>query len=163
MSAWEAAGKSDEWYTPAYIFDALLCVFDLDVAAPYGGGPHVPCMAHFHSFGLERDWSGFVWMNPPYGGRNSLTPWLDKFIAHGNGIALVPDRTSAPWFQKAAPQMHEILFVREKIKFIRPDGSIGKQPGTGSALMAIGEKGVSALSNAAHLGFRALVSEPSDV
>lgn len=33
----EAAGKSDEWYTPKYIFDALNTWFDLDVAAPEGG------------------------------------------------------------------------------------------------------------------------------
>jgi len=33
MSHWEAAGKSSEWYTPKYIFDALGCTFDLDVAA----------------------------------------------------------------------------------------------------------------------------------
>ena len=34
MGVWESPGKSDEWYTPAYIFDALGAVFDLDVAAP---------------------------------------------------------------------------------------------------------------------------------
>lgn len=30
----EALGKSYEWYTPKYIFDALSLVFDLDVASP---------------------------------------------------------------------------------------------------------------------------------
>jgi hypothetical protein len=38
MAAYEAAGESDEWYTPKYIFDALGLRFDLDVAAPVGGG-----------------------------------------------------------------------------------------------------------------------------
>ena len=32
MSHWEATGKSDEWYTPKYIFDALGAEFDLDPA-----------------------------------------------------------------------------------------------------------------------------------
>jgi hypothetical protein len=33
MSHWETEGASDEWFTPAYIFEALGCVFDVDVAA----------------------------------------------------------------------------------------------------------------------------------
>jgi hypothetical protein len=33
MSAWEAAGQSDEWFTPKYIFDAMGVEFDTDVAS----------------------------------------------------------------------------------------------------------------------------------
>jgi hypothetical protein len=152
LSAWEALGKSDEWYTPKYIFDALGVHFDLDVAAPTRR-THVPALRFITSESLDLDWSGFVWMNPPYGGRNSLGPWLEKFVNHGNGICLVPDRTSAPWFQKHAPSMDAVLFVKEKIKFERPDGSVGKQPGTGSALMAKGPRGVKALRRASSLGW----------
>jgi hypothetical protein len=52
--------------------------------------------ASFTAGGLDVTWGGFVWLNPPYGKRNGLTPWLDRFVAHGDGIALVPDRSSAP-------------------------------------------------------------------
>jgi hypothetical protein len=148
MSMWEAIGQSDEWYTPAYIFDALGVRFDIDVAAPISGPKHVPCDGWLYAGSLETDWRGFVWMNPPFGGRNGLDPWLRKFIAHGNGIALVPDRTSAPWFQAYCNQADAVLFVAPKIKFERPDGSIGKQPGTGPALFARGQAGVQALLNA---------------
>ena len=154
MSAWENAGLSDDWFTPAYIFDALGCTFDLDVAAPIDGPRYVPCKQWLFKDSLDLDWSGFVWMNPPYGARNGLTPWLERFIKHGNGIALVPDRTSAPWFQAAAPMMAGVLFVAPKIKFEKPDGSIGKSPGTGSALLAMGY-GVAALDRARSLGWRA--------
>lgn len=41
MAAYEAYGKSDEWYTPRYIFDAIGIRFDLDVAAPVLGPRHV--------------------------------------------------------------------------------------------------------------------------
>ena len=152
MSAWESIGKSDEWYTPKYIFDALGCTFDLDVAAP-NALTHVPARGFITEGSLGRDWHGFVWMNPPYGGRNSLSPWLSKFLYHENGVCLVPDRTSAPWFQEHVQFMDAVLFVREKIKFERPDGSAGKQPGTGSALMAKGPSGVKALINARSLGW----------
>jgi hypothetical protein len=148
MSIWEAIGQSDEWYTPAYIFDALGVRFDLDVAAPISGPMHVPCDGWIFDGSLAKDWRGFIWMNPPFGGRNGLEPWLRKFIAHGNGIALVPDRTSAPWFQAYCTQADAVLFVAPKIKFERPDGSIGKQPGTGTALLACGQLGVQALLNA---------------
>src|ERR1700744_2510086 len=98
MSAWEPSiGASDEWYTPKYIFDALGVHFDLDVAAPSTGPRYVPTSAWISSGSLGAEWGGFVWMNPPFGGRNGLEPWLEKFISHGNGVALVPDRTSAPW------------------------------------------------------------------
>jgi hypothetical protein len=90
-------------------------------------------------------------MNPPYGGRNSLAAWLDKFFEHGNGIALVPDRTSAPWFHDAFNKADLVLFTR-KIRFIRPDGSEGKSPSNGSALMASGEEGIEALLRAAANG-----------
>jgi hypothetical protein len=154
MSAWEAAGKSDEWFTPRYIFDAMMPVeFDLDVAAPMDGPRHVPTRFWRYTNSLEEFWAGFVWMNPPYGARNGLAPWLDKFIAHGNGICLVPDRTSAPWFQAAAPKMEAALFVSPKIQFERPDGTLGKSPGTGSVLFAIGRKGCEALERAKGLGW----------
>jgi hypothetical protein len=154
MSEWEpCVGASDDWFTPAYIFDALGCTFDLDVAAPLGGAPHVPAARSLSERGLETPWLfDFVWMNAPFGGRNGLAPWLKKFVRHGNGIALTPDRTSAPWFQTAARAMTSILFLSPKVKFERPDGAVGKSPGSGTALLAIGSAGNEALCRARHLG-----------
>jgi hypothetical protein len=34
----QCVGATDEWYTPPYIFEALGCTFDVDVASP---GQHV--------------------------------------------------------------------------------------------------------------------------
>lgn len=136
--------RSEDWYTPAYVFDALGCGFDLDVSAPAEGPRYVPASHWFWERGLEQDWHGFVWMNPPFGHQSTKRAWLAKFIEHGNGIALLPDRTSAPWWQWAAPQMDALLFVSPKIKFERPDGSIGEQPGSGTVLMARGASAVAA-------------------
>lgn len=149
MSIWEPnAGATDEWYTPAYIFDALGERFDLDVAAPANGGPHVPARRWLSKESGEQAWLGFIWMNPPFGGRNGLVPWLDRFFDHGNGIALTPDRTSAPWWQDANRQADATLFIAGKVKFIRADGSVGKAPGTGTTLFAAGQRAVSALKRA---------------
>lgn len=158
MSAWEATGHSDEWYTPKYIFDALECRFDLDVAAPEEGPLHVPASEWYFHGSLDEPWFGFVWMNPPFGGRNALEPWLTRFFDHGNGIALTPDRTSAPWFRKAWMRADLVLFM-PKVRFIRPDGTEGRSPSTGTALWASGPHAKSCLYTAALNGL-GILAEP---
>lgn len=162
MSSWEAPGVTNEWYTPKAVFDALGCMFDMDVAAPMCIpsyiGDRLRCTTPsggrrwLWKDSLETEWSGFVWMNPPFGGRNCIAPWLNKFFDHGNGVALVPDRTSAPWFWDAWRKADAVLFTR-KVRFLRPDGTEGKSPSCGTALMAAGDRGVAALWRAANVGF----------
>lgn len=148
MGHWEEAGKSNEWYTPKHIFDALGCEFDTDVASPIDRKYcHVPAHRFVTQGSLDLDWSGFgfTWMNPPFEGRNGLIPWLNKMIEHGDGIALTPDRSSAPSWQLAAKHADAVLFFTDKPKFIRPDGTIGKQPGCGACLFAYGDYAVACL------------------
>lgn len=145
MAAYERAGESDEWYTPKYIFDAIGLHFDLDVASPPEGPRYVPCTTYISSDSLSKDWFGLVWMNPPFGHQRTKRLWLSKFMEHGCGIALVPDRTSAPWFQEFAVKADVICFVAPKVKFERPDGSVGTSPGTGTALLAVGQRSSDAL------------------
>ena len=152
MSSYETAGKSDDWQTPAYIFGALGERFDLDVASPPEGPRHVPCDAYFSSNALQREWRGFVWMNPPFGHQRQKIEWLTKFFDHGHGIALVPDRTSAPWFRQFAPRADLALFLSPKVKFERLDGSIRGSPGTGTVLLAAGPRAAAALARAQSLG-----------
>lgn len=145
----QCLGATDEWYTPPYIFEALGCRFDLDVASPGEAvTPWIPANTFIAANSLQSRWEGFVWMNPPFGGRNALAPWLDKFIAHGNGIALVPDRTSAPWWQQCARQVDGILFVAPKIKFIGSNGAEGQSPAQGTCLLALGDQAMNALRRA---------------
>jgi len=149
--SYERPGKSDEWYTPKYIFDAMKMTFDLDVA-PAPCNDHVPSRRNVSSDGLNEPWGGFVWMNPPFGPRNGLTPWLERFFLHGNGVALTPDRTSAPWWQRSAERADVILFISPKVQFINGNGEKGKSPANGTTLFAVGEKGIAALNNARDLG-----------
>lgn len=151
MAAYETAGETDDWYTPRYIFEALGEKFDMDVAAPVEGPRHLD-VKHWHSENsLDKMWVGFIWMNPPFGHQSTRRLWLRKFFDHGSGIALVPDRTSAPWFQEFAPRSDAILWVSPKIKFERPDGSLGQSPGTGTALLAAGSRAALALKRASPL------------
>jgi hypothetical protein len=161
----QCLGATDEWYTPSHVFAALGCEFDTDVASP---GPRITPWIPAKRFitletsgdGLRCPWVGFVWMNPPFGGRNGIVPWLEKFFAHGNGIALTPDRTSAPWWQRFAPLADSILFVAPKLKFIGADGKPGTSPAQGTCLMAAGERAVDALNVAQSRGL-GLLCHPS--
>lgn len=155
----QSVGKTDEWYTPAFVFDAMGVIFDLDPCTP--AEPMVPsryrCRQHYTRNGLTRPWEGFVWMNPPFGGRNAIIPWLAKFMSHGDGVALTPDRTSCPWWQEYARKADLVLFVDGKINFIGEDGQPGRSPAQGTTLMAAGPRGVVALQNAARAGLGTLM------
>lgn len=71
--------------------------FDLDVCAPTGGIPWIPAARYFTMAddGLAQPWEGRVWMNPPY---SQATVWVNRFIDHGNGVALLPCAKSR-WFE----------------------------------------------------------------
>ncbi|MFI5091380.1 MAG: hypothetical protein ACHP7P_15160 [Terriglobales bacterium] len=140
----QSVGATDEWYTPAHVFEAMGVQFDSDPA------PAPLALTPASSWTVQRRvWQGFVWLNPPFGGRNGIVPWLERFFAHGNGVALVPDRTSAPWWQAFAPRADLVLFVSPKLKFIGADGQPGASPAQGTCLLAVGERGCEALRNAA--------------
>lgn len=137
----QCVGATDEWYTPPYIFDALGCEFYVDVASPGKDvTPWIPAKHFVTKETPEANWVGFSWMNPPFGRRNGLVPWLEKFFAHGDGIALVADRTSAPWWQQFAKRADLVLFVAPKIKFIGADGKLGKSPAQGTCLLGSGRR-----------------------
>lgn len=160
----QSVGATDEWYTPPHVFEALGCSFTMDVASPGGHVVHwVPSGRHLTVNSLDLEWYGFIWMNPPFGARNGLVPWLEKFFRHSNGIALVPDRTSAPWWQKFSQLADQILFVSPKLKFIGADGRPGNSPAQGTSLFAVGERGVDALNLAASRGLGVLVHPAASI
>jgi DNA N-6-adenine-methyltransferase Dam len=155
----DEADTTTEWFTPKYIFDTLGCRFDLDPASPGAEMvPWIPADHHYTTNGLDREWFGFVWLNPPYG-RNVLPLWLEKFARHGNGIALVPERTSTAWWQDLVGRADLILCVAKKIPFSTPAGEQSTAFPIGSTLVAIGEKAVRGLI-AAHRNGLGLLLKP---
>lgn len=136
---------SVEWYTPAWVFDALGLTFDLDPCAPAGGVPWVPARFHYtkDDDGLVIPWFGTVWLNPPYGGLTEK--FLAKMHLHRDGLALVFARTDTKWFHRYAAAADAILFIEKRIAFVDGDAS-SEQSGTGagSMLIAWGPKAVAA-------------------
>lgn len=108
---------SDQYYTPPHFFEQLGLTFALDVAAPPGGVPWIPARRFFCEAddGLSQPWRGRVWMNPPFSGPG---PWVDKFLSHGNGIALVVI-SKANWFRSLWHSDCDFAFPEAHTKFIR--------------------------------------------
>lgn len=155
MASHERNGLTDEWYTPAWIFEKLGVTFDLDPCNAAVNNPAFNwCAERYVAEGLDRPWRGSVWLNPPFGGRNGIRPWLEKMATHDNGIAIVPNRTATDWFQDFARHAGGLLLIHGKVKFIRPDGTEGRSPGYGNVLIAYGRKMAHALYDSEIRGLR---------
>jgi hypothetical protein len=88
--------QSDECCTPASLFDLLGIRFDLDPASCPRELSAVPADQFYtiEDDGLALPWFGRVWLNPPY---SNPTPWVDRFLEHGSGVALLPVSSNAQW------------------------------------------------------------------
>jgi phage N-6-adenine-methyltransferase len=139
----QTARTSDDYWTPKWVFDALGIEFDLDVACPPEGPPHTPAKAWYtqETNGLTSPWHGNVWMNPPYG---NASPWVQRFMQHGHGIALLPFARSA-WANLLWDKADGIVMMPSTMKF--DQGSIFMQ----TMLVAYGEPNVNAIANIGHV------------
>lgn len=137
--------KSVEWFTPPEIFKALNIRFDLDPCAAEGGA-FVPADRYYTKSddGLNQEWEGTVFVNPPYGADTPV--WLQKLIEHGDGIALVFSRTDTRWAQEALARADVVCFISGRVKFYAGNTTDNSgTPGTGSMLLAYGSKASAAL------------------
>ena len=135
------SGVNDLWLTPPQLFHAL-GEFDLDPCACPDPRPWSTAKRHIAlpDDGLAADWSGRVWMNPPYG--DEINPWLEKTAKHGIGTALIFARTeTANWELFVWPKASAILFLYGRLYFYLPDGTRAHgNAGGPSALIAYGER-----------------------
>jgi hypothetical protein len=145
-------GATNDWLTPPG-FLRKLGTFDLDPCAhPKQFYRTAQVMIAPPADGIESTWEGRVWLNPPYGGQIAL--WLEKMALHGNGVALVPARTEVEsWFWPFIWERADaLLFLRGRLYYHRPDGSLLGNAGHGSVLVAYGPVNVDALRESKIVG-----------
>ena len=142
---------SDDWLTPPWLLEQL-GEFDLDPCCP----PSMPWrtakrMLTLDDDGLHADWSGRVWLNPPY---SEILPWVAKLARHGHGMLLVFARTDTSWFQDHVfPEASALLFLRGRLFFHRADGARAPANAGGpTVLAAYGGADADALRSVDHLG-----------
>ncbi len=133
--------QTDVWLTPPAIIRAL-GPFDLDPCCPLT----MPWKTAGQSFalpltdGLQANWFGRVWLNPPYS--REAVKWLDKLATHGHGTALIFARTETSWFRRSVwRKASAILFMHGRVSFHHLNGEHAKaNSGAPSCLVAYGEK-----------------------
>ncbi len=134
--------QSNEHYTPKWIFDGLGLEFDLDVASPADYKTNVPAKAFYtiNDDGLAQPWFGRVWCNPPFA---KATLWADKFLGHGNGVAIFPNSNSY-WADRMWESEAAIIKLTYKTFYDLPDGTSKRIMYT-TYLIAIGASNIEAL------------------
>lgn len=159
---------NNEWYTPSPYIEAAKEVMgdiDLDPASSEVANRVVGAKQIFtiEDNGLEQDWTGRVWMNPPYAGE--LIPlFCDKLVnyfATGDiqeAIVLVNNATETAWFNTLIGQASAIVFPKGRVKFYTPGGSIGA-PLQGQAVIYFGENPHKFLSCFKQFGWGTILSE----
>ena len=113
---------NNEWYTPADYIEAAR-----EVTAETNG--------------LDKEWRGNVWMNPPYAS-DLIGKFIDKLVGElsniEQAIVLVNNATETEWFGKLISRASAVCFPRSRVKFYMPDGKTGA-PLQGQAVIYFGE------------------------
>lgn len=136
--------KDDEWYTPAEYIEAARTVMgsiDLDPASNDFANKTVKAWHYFteQTNGLEQEWFGNIWMNPPYS-TALLSKFADKLTGSifNQAIILVNNATETAWFEKLVSTASAIVFHKGRIRFVKRDGEHGT-PLQGQAFIYYGD------------------------
>lgn len=117
--------SNEEWWnTPSDIIARVvktMGAIDLDPCSDDADSPNVPAAQHFteKEDGLEHEWHGRVYMNPPYG--STIGQWILALVLEfeedrtTEAVALLPSRTDTAWFGVLAPYVR--CFIRGRLKF----------------------------------------------
>jgi hypothetical protein len=132
--------KNDNLRTPQYIVDAIGHI-DLDPCA--GAKTNIGKINYrledgFN--GLELEWKGFVYCNPPFSQKEQ---WIKKMIKHNNGILILPERGSAPWFGPLSIAAKMYFVMGKKINF---DGGSSSN-NLGSVFFLFGSEAIKRIEN----------------
>lgn len=123
-----------EWYTPALWIELIhetLGEIDLDPASSPKANEIVCAKRIFtaEDDGLQQNWHGTVFMNPPFRG-DLITQFIDKLIHEHKekrvteAIILVNSCTETDWFQKCFRASSAFCFPSERINFVNPQGKV---------------------------------------
>jgi ParB family chromosome partitioning protein len=138
----------NEWYTPPqYIVAAreVMGEIDLDPASSEVAQKVVQAERFFtkDDDGLQQDWSGRVWMNPPYSGdlvgrfAEKLAEAFDSNKVSA-AVVLVNNATDSKWFQRLAASASAICFPKGRIKYLDSTGTPANSPLQGQAILYFG-------------------------
>lgn len=136
----------NEWYTPPDIIEAARRVMGEITLDPASSAiaNRIVGATYFYTCdddGLSQDWTGCVWLNPPYS-QPEIGQFSDKVHQEIHRIeqlsVLVNNATETVWFQKLLEIADAVCFLKSRVKFLdinlKPNGA----PLQGQAILYVG-------------------------
>lgn len=160
---------NNEWYTPSEYVEAarkVLGVIELDPASSLEANRVVKAKVYYtvNDDGLQFDWHGKVWMNPPYAS-GLIDRFATKIVFHyenkdiTEAIILVNNATETGWFNEIINASSAAIFPKSRVRFWKPDGELGA-PLQGQAIMYLGANKESFLREFSKFGWGAEIVIP---
>ena len=139
---------NNEWYTPLHVLSIvrqILGTIELDPASSKEANINVQAKQYYtkETNGLERDWHGKVFLNPPYS-RDLLEPFIDKLLEELNkkntteAVLLINNATETKWCQKALKNAQSVCCIEKRLKFLTPKATEMGSPLQGQLLLYYG-------------------------
>jgi phage N-6-adenine-methyltransferase len=103
--------KTDDWATPEWLYRALDEEFRFDLD---------PCPLNSTVNGLDIDWVGNVFVNPPYSKVKQFFIKAEKELKKQANVVvfLVFANTDTAWFHDYVLNKYELRFLRGRVKFV---------------------------------------------
>jgi phage N-6-adenine-methyltransferase len=136
----------NEWYTPPEYIEAAreaMGSIDLDPASCEVAQANVKARRHFtiDDNGLDKKWSGNVWLNPPYS-KETIGLFAEKVVIESSrvnqAIVLVNNATDTAWFHRLASVASAACFMKGRIRFLDKTGFPANTPVQGQVAVYVG-------------------------
>lgn len=157
---------NNEWYTPAEYIEAArnaMGSIDTDPASNDIANKIVKAEKYYtiETNGLAHDWTGNVWMNPPYSS-DLISKFVEKLkeqrVNYNQAIILVNNATETQWFYEIVKIASAVCFPKSRVKFYMPDGKTGA-PLQGQAVLYVGNNTEKFISAFVGIGWTAKITE----
>jgi len=141
-----ANSGENEWYTPPDLIEAARDVMgsiDLDPASCETAQANVKAKRFYtiDDDGLANNWTGNVWLNPPYS-KEVIGQFATKIVTESGriqqAIILVNNATDTAWFHELASVASAVCFLRGRVKFLDQTGKPANTPVQGQAVLYVG-------------------------